>query len=194
MSVVARISAFLIACGAAIPLKAQAAFDVPRHLAMFDRFCRPALHGLEVFKAVVTVPGATGEQVFAVSPDGHFIDAKTGVEDFLISASFAYGPASVTRFCQVEFLGASPTERTRAATEPLFLKLAPKGDGVTMTGGPIRQELPAIGSFAIPGLGNITSVRSQYTFFGATKPAGSTMSAYIGDNIFLLNAVAIVAR
>ena len=82
----------------------------------------------------------------------------------------------------------------RVVTEPAFLAHAPKGPGITMTGGTYTEELPAIGSFALAGVGNIRSERSEYMLFGATEPAGSVMNAYIGDNIFLLNATAWVAR
>lgn len=186
------IRAALISLTLAAPAAAQGTFDVPRHFEMFDRFCRPALQGIEAFKAVVTVPGPTGEQVFSVTPDGYVIDAKTGVEGFLISASFFYGPDSVMRFCQVENLEVMGTQR--AVTEPAFLAAAPNGDGIKMFGGPRSEELPGIGSFALAGVGNIKSVRSQYTFFGATEPPGSIMGAYIGDNIFILNATAILKR
>jgi len=178
----------------AAPTVALAGYDVPRHLAMFDTYCRPALVGLEKFTEIVTAPGPQGERVFSVSPDGHYISAKTGIDGFLVSASFVYGPGRVTRFCQVEFMESVGTTRPRDTTEQAFLALAPKGPNITMTGGPVVEELPAIGSFAAAGVGNIASVRSQYTFFGATEPAGSTMSAYIGDNIFLINAMAIAAR
>jgi len=178
----------------AAPVAALAGYDVPKHLAMFDRYCRPALLGLDKFTAIVAAPGPQGERVFSVSPDGHYITAKTGIDGFLVSASFVYGPGRVTRFCQVEFMEGVGSVRPRASTEQSFLALAPKGQDVTITGGPTTEELPAIGSFAAAGVGNIASVRSQYTLFGATEPPGSTMSAYIGDNIFLLNAMVIAAR
>lgn len=173
-------------------LDAQQTYDVPKHFEMFDRYCRAALAGIEPFKATVRVPGPTGEQVFGVSPDGHHIVAKTGIDGFLVSASFQYGPGVVVRFCQVENLVVTGTRRD--ITEPAFLGAVPQGPGITITGGQVVEELPAIGSFALAGQGNIRTLRSQYNIFGATEPPGSFMTAYIGDNIFLLNATAMVGR
>lgn len=182
----------LISLALAAPAAAQNAFDMAKHFEMFDRYCRPAMQGLEPFKAAVSVPGPLGEPVFSVSPDGFVIDAYTGIEGFLVTAKFHFSDTDILRFCHIQDLTTVGTQLS--VTEPAFLANAPKGEGIRMYGGQKLEEIPAVGTLAMAGLGNLKSPRATYNIYGAMDPPEAVITAYMGDNQFTLNAMVRVAR
>ncbi len=160
------------------------AIDVPKTFQTFDRFCRPALVGLDGFKAVATVPGPDGEKVFSASPDGHFIAAQTGVDDFIVLAEFRYGPGFVARNCIVQQIVAASVDYP--TVDAALRSALWSGENVTITGGGVVEEIPAIGAMRMAGVGNITRPRSGYMICGATEPAGSIVQALTAPGIFTL--------
>lgn len=168
------------------------AIDVPKTFQVFDRFCRPALISLDDFKEVAPVPGPFGEKVYSVSPDGHFITAQTGVDDFIVLAEFRYGPGIVARNCMVQQIvaGAADTPSIDAALQsPLW-----SGEGVSVTGGEVIEEVPAIGMMRLAGTGNITRPRNSYLIQGATQPAGSLVQVQSAQGMFMLTGFVIEPR
>lgn len=168
------------------------AIDVPKTFQVFDRFCRPALIGLDDFKEIAPVPGPFGEKVYSVSPDGHFITAQTGIDDFLVLAEFRYSQGFVARNCMVQQIvaGATNTPNVEAALQSALWS----GAGVSVTGGEVVEEIPAIGIMRLAGTGNITRPRSSYLIQGATEPAGSLVQVQTAQGMFMLTGFVIEPR
>lgn len=166
--------------------------DVPKTFQLFDRFCRPALIGLDAFKEVASVPGPFGEKVFSVSPDGHFITAQTGVDDFIVLAEYRYGPGFVSRNCMVQQIVAAAVDYP--TVDAALQSELWSGEGVTVTGGEVVEEIPAIGAMRMAGTGNITRPRSGYMIYGATEPSGSIVHALTAQGMFTLTGNVLVPR
>ena len=175
----------------ALPASAQP-LDVPKSFELFDRFCRPALTGLETLKPILPVPGPFGEKVYAVSPDGNLITVQTGLDDYLVLAEFRYGPGFVMRNCMVQQLIAPTSDL--ATLEAAFQAQVWRGDGIVMTGGEVVEEIPAIGMMAMTGRGNVTRSRNSYVIVGATEPAGSVVQVMIAQGVFTLTGFVAVPR
>ncbi|MEO1779040.1 MAG: hypothetical protein AAFU63_09630 [Pseudomonadota bacterium] len=178
-----RACAVLCGLGFGSVVSAQS-LDVPKSFSVFDRFCRPALQGLEQMKAVLTVPGPAGEKVYAVSPDGNYITVQTAQDDFIIVAEFRYGPGFVARNCLVQQLVAQPI--AYETVDAAFQAARWTGPDIVMTGGEVLEEVPAVGAMRLGGTGNITRPRAGYLIYGATEPAGSLVQAITGQGVFTL--------
>ena len=166
--------------------------DVPKTFAAFDRFCRPALQGIEALKDVVSVPGPNGEKVFAVSPDGHAISAQTSVDDVIIVAEFRYGAGFVLRNCLAQQIVATADDYR--SIDAAFQAAVWRGPEITMTGGEIVEEVPAVGAMRLAGAGNIARPRGVYMINGATEPDGSLVQAMTAQGVFTLTGFVRAAR
>lgn len=165
-------------------------FDLPRTFSIFNEYCTAAMQGLEVLKPKLPVPGPAGEQVYAVSPDGNLITYQTARDEFLIIGAFRYHPNFVLRECMVQQIVGAMNPGPELVQE--FLSLAPKGDGITMTGGRVSEQIPPAGLMALAGM--IVRDRYEYLIYGAMQPQGTMMLAGMADGNFRLNSYVAVPR
>ncbi|MBS8226931.1 hypothetical protein [Vannielia litorea] len=185
-----RAAALLLLLAAA---PASAAVDVPRAFELFDAYCRPAMQGIEALRGVATVPGPGGEKVFAETDDGSWVTYATGEGDFLVIGAYRYGAGTEMRECMVQQVGGIAGQEPVEPVEAAFLDLVPEGEGITMSGGKVMEEMPPVGHFAMMPKGHLND-RREYTLLGAMDPPEAIMMGSMGPGVFRLNAYAVIPQ
>ncbi|MBY6151800.1 hypothetical protein KUV47_01135 [Vannielia litorea] len=172
---------------------AAAQIDVPRAFDLFDAYCRPAMQGEAALREVAKVPGPGGEQVFAATEDGSWVTFATGEGDFLVIGSYRYGEGTEMRECMVQQVGSIAGQEPVDPVEAAFLDLAPNGEGITMSGGKVMEQMPPVGHFAMMPKGHLND-RREYTLLGAMEPPEAMMQGSMGPGVFRLNAYAVIPQ
>ncbi|MEL7183963.1 MAG: hypothetical protein AAFY65_13645 [Pseudomonadota bacterium] len=128
------------------PSLAQQKMDVGKHFDVFNQFCPAAMAGEAALREVLPGPGPFGEKVWSASPDETWVTYQSGIDDVLIIGSFRRGTALEMRECMVQQItsDAPSVDDLEAA----FLERVPKGDGISISGGKVEEQIPPVGAFA----------------------------------------------